>query len=368
MSLEIALRHRYGSFALDVFFTVERPGITALFGPSGAGKTTIVNAVAGLLRPEEGRIAVNGRVLFDSAANAWIPPRKRRIGYVFQDARLFPHMSVENNLRFGWRRAANRVPEAEIARVVEMLGLDALLRRKPAKLSGGEKGRVALGRALLAVPEVLLLDEPLAALDQARKNEIMPYLERLRDEARIPMLYVSHSLDEVSRLANDIVILKAGCVAAAGSVFDVLADLRLPDFTGSSPYGALLDTVVLSHIPGDGLTIVGFAGGELSVPRLQLPEGTRLRTHIRAEDVMLARERPAAISANNILSAIASGTRASDDLHVDVKLKCGASGFVARITRASAARLGLREGAEVFAIVKSVTVAPQVEVPAPSVK
>jgi molybdate transport system ATP-binding protein len=361
MSLEIALCHRYGGFALDAAFAVKRPGITALFGPSGGGKTTIINAVAGLLRPDEGRIAIGGRVLFDSAANVWVPPAQRRVGYVFQDARLFPHMSVESNLRFGWRRAAIRAPESEISRVVEMLGLGPLLRRKPAKLSGGEKGRVALGRALLASPEVLLLDEPLAALDQARKNDILPYLDRLRDEARIPMLYVSHSLDEVSRLANDIVILKHGRVAAAGSVFDVLTDLRLPDFTGSSPYGALLDTVVLRHAQEEGLTVLSFAGGELSIPLLHRPEGTRLRTHIRAEDVMLARERPVAISANNVLPASVSGLRASDAVHVDVQLKCGAATLIARITRASAARLALQEGTAVFAIVKSVTLAPQIE-------
>jgi molybdate transport system ATP-binding protein len=363
MSVEIALRHRHGNFTLDVAFAVEKPGITALFGPSGAGKTTLINAVAGLLRPIEGRIAIGDRVLFDSAANIWLGPRQRRVGYVFQDARLFPHMSVESNLRFGWRRTARRLAEDEVARVVEMLGLGALLHRKPAKLSGGEKGRVSLGRALLANPDVLLLDEPLAALDQARKNEILPWLERLRDEVRIPMLYVSHSLDEVSRLANDIVILRNGRVAAAGSVFDVLADLRLPDFTGGSPYGAVLDTVVHRHSTGDGLTVLAFAGGELSIPLLQRPQGMRLRTHIRAEDVMLANERPVAISANNVLPAIVSGIRASDNVHVDVQLRCGASAIVARITRASCTRLGLHEGMNVFAIVKSVTVAPQVEAP-----
>ena len=359
MSVEIALRHRYAGFELDVAFEIPRPGITALFGPSGAGKTTVINAVAGLLRPDEGHIAIGNRVLFDSASTTWIAPRERRVGYVFQDARLFPHMTVENNLRFGWRRTAARLPETEITRIVELLGLAALLHRKPARLSGGEKGRVALGRALLARPDVLLLDEPLAALDQGRKNEILPYLERLRDEARIPMLYVSHSLDEVSRLANDLVILRNGHVEVMGSVFDVLTDLRLPDFTGGSPYGAVLETMVLRHAAQDGLTVLGFPGGELTVPKLRQPEGTRLRTHIRAEDVMLARERPAAISANNILLGSVSGIRASDDVHVDVQLKCGASVIVARITRASAARLELRQGMEVFAIVKSVTVAPQ---------
>jgi molybdate transport system ATP-binding protein len=368
MSLEIAIRHRYSGFELDVAFAIERPGITALFGPSGAGKTTVINAVAGLLLPDEGRVAVGNRVLFDSTTKSWTAPRDRRVGYVFQDARLFPHMTVEKNLRFGWRRASAPMPEPEMTRIVDMLGLAPLLQRKPAKLSGGEKGRVALGRALLTNPDVLLLDEPLAALDQARKNEILPYLERLRDETRIPMLYVSHSLDEVSRLASDLVILRNGHVEVIGSIFDVLTDLRLPDFTGGSPYGAVLETIVLRHAPQEALTVLQFAGGELTVPRLRQSEGAQLRTHIRAEDVMLACERPAAISANNILPAKVSDIRASDDVHVDVRLNCGASAIVARITRASAARLGLQQGVEIFAIVKSVTVAPQIGVPTSSVE
>jgi molybdate transport system ATP-binding protein len=362
MNIEVAFRHDYGKFRLDVAFCAQGHGVTALFGPSGAGKTSVLNALAGLLRPEEGHISIDGRVLFDRAAGIWLPPGQRRIGYVFQNARLFPHMSVAANLRFGWRRARTPVPEREVARVIEMLRLTALLDRKPANLSGGEKGRVALGRALLTNPDVLLLDEPLAALDAERKNDILPYLERVRDEGRVPMIYVSHSLDEISRLANDIIVLKDGRVAAAGSVLDILTDLRLPDFASGSPYGAVLETKIARH--AEGLTVLSFPGGELIVPRLAQAVDTPLRTHVRAEDIMLAREAPRLISANNVLPATISAIRMTSPSHVDVRLSCGPSAFVARITRSSCDRLSLMEGIEVFAIVKSVTVVPQIEPPA----
>jgi len=358
MSVEVALGHRYRDFVLDVRFHIERPGITALFGPSGAGKTTIINAIAGVVTPNAGRVVVNDRVLLDVQAGVDVPPRYRRVGYVFQDSRLFPNMTVRNNLRFGWRRAKQQVSESEVERVIVMLGLERLLSRKPATLSGGEKSRVALGRALLASPEILLLDEPLAALDAARKGEILPYLERLRDEARLPMLYVSHSLDEVSRLADDIIVLRAGKVARQGTVFDVLSDLGLPDFTGSPPYGAVLDVEVQEHRARDGLSLLSFDGGQILVPLMQSPIGTRLRVRVRAEDVMIAREAPQAISANNVLPAVIDGLQETAPLHSDVRLKCGPTALVARITRASSERLALKRGDSVYAIVKSVTVGP----------
>jgi molybdate transport system ATP-binding protein len=357
MSVEVCFQHRYSGFELDVRFNAEGAGVTALFGPSGAGKTSIVNAIAGLLRPDAGRIAVNGRVLFDSKANVWIPPQARRAGYVFQDARLFPHLDVEGNLRFGWRRAASRLPETEVARILRLLGLEALLKRKPLNLSGGEKARAGLGRALLANPDFLLLDEPLAALDAERKNEIFPYLERLRDEARRPIIYVSHSLDEVSRLADTLVFVKRGRVEASGPVFQMLSDLALPDLSGGSPYGAVLETRIEKHLPQEGLSRLCFAGGFLTVPLLSKPEGTRLRTRLRAEDIILSREEPRSISANNVLPAVIAGIRESTPLHADIQLVCGPTRLVARITRASCERLQLCEGLEVFAIVKSVMVA-----------
>jgi len=356
MSLSVRIAQDFENFALDVAFAVEKPGITALFGPSGAGKTSIVNAIAGLLRPDEGRIAVNDDVLLDTQAHIFVPPRARRIGYLFQDARLFPHMSVETNLRFGWRRAAERASEAEFSRIVSLLGLETLLTRRPQNLSGGEKGRVALGRALLSSPRLLLLDEPLAALDAARKSEIMPYLERLRDEAAVPMLYVSHSLDEVARLADNVIVLKQGRVVAQGSVFDMLADLEAMHSIGAASYGAVIDTRVKAHRREDGLSVLAFDGGELIVPLVNRAIGTRLRMRIRAEDVMLAAEEPRAISANNVLLCRVTALRETGPAHADVQIVCGKTPFVARITRASAERLALASGVPVFAVIKSVIV------------
>jgi molybdate transport system ATP-binding protein len=356
MSLDVALRHNLGTFRLDARFRVEQPGVTALFGPSGAGKTTIIDAIAGLLRPEEGRIVVDGKTLLDTAEGLFVPPRLRRTGYVFQDARLFPHLSVEGNLRFGWRRAQKRATRAELDEILDLLGLDTLLHRKPAKLSGGEKSRVALGRALLANPRMLLLDEPLAALDSARKAEILPYLERLRDRARLPMIYVTHSVDEVSRLADAMIVLDAGRVAAQGNIFDLLSDPKLGALVPA--HGAVFPAR-LAEQRADGLTALSFDGGSLLVPRVPLSPGTPMRVRLRADDVMLALEAPRAISANNVLPVEVRGIHMADDASADVQLVCGGISFVSRITRASLDRLGLDRGRRIFAIVKSVTTHPQ---------
>jgi molybdate transport system ATP-binding protein len=356
MSLSVRIAHDFENFALDVRFAIEKPGITALFGPSGAGKTTIVNAIAGLLKPREGRVIVGDDVLLDSQAHLFVSPRARRIGYLFQDARLFPHMDVETNLRFGWRRATERASDAEFQRIVSMLGLEQLLNRRPRNLSGGEKSRVALGRALLSSPRMLLLDEPLAALDTARKSEIMPYLERLRDEAALPMLYVSHALDEVARLADNVIVLKAGKVVAQGSVFDMLADLEAMQSVDAPSYGAVIDTRVKQHREDDALSVLSFDGGELIVPLVKRAIGTRLRIRIRAEDVMLATEEPRTISANNVLLCRVTAVRETSIAHADVQLACGNTPFVARITRASTKRLALAPNVPVFAVIKSVIV------------
>lgn len=354
MSLSVRIAHEFENFALDVRFAIEKPGITALFGPSGAGKTTIVNTIAGLLQPRDGRIAIGDDVLLDTQTHVFVPSRGRRIGYLFQDARLFPHMSVEKNLRFGWRRAATRASEPEFTRMVELLGLEQLLTRRPRNLSGGEKGRVALGRALLSSPRMLLLDEPLAALDAARKSEIMPYLERLRDEAALPMLYVSHSLDEVARLADNVIVLKQGRIVAQGSVFDMLADLEAG--IDAPSYGAVIDARVKAHREDDGLSVLSFDGGVLIVPLVKREVGTRLRVRIHAEDVMLAAEEPRTISANNVLLCRVAALRETGAAHADVQLACGHTPFTARITRASAKRLALASGMPVFAVIKSVIV------------
>ncbi|HEX4304348.1 MAG TPA: molybdenum ABC transporter ATP-binding protein [Rhizomicrobium sp.] len=357
MSVEIALRHDFPGFALDIAFALPKPGVTALFGVSGAGKTTIVNAIAGTFRPREGRIVINGRVVLDTKADIFVPPEQRRTGYVFQDAKLFPHMSVQDNLLFGRRRAAAPASADEVDSVIALLGLAHLLQRRPQALSGGEKGRVALGRALLSSPEILLLDEPLAALDAQRRAEILPYLERLRDAARLPMLLVSHALEEVARLADDIVVVQAGKVAAQGSVFDILTGLELPALAGTPPVGAIVPAVLGAHLP-NGLARLDFAGGALFAAGLKDPIGTPLRVRVRAEEIMLALPpAPQGLSANNILPAHILAIGGTGDSHADVQLDCGGgTRMVARITRASVTALGLKPGLAVFAIIKSMAV------------
>ena len=253
------------------------------------------------------------------------------------------------------RRATPKADGGEIERMIELLGLSRLLDRRPRMLSGGEKSRVALGRALLSSPQILLLDEPLAALDAQRRAEILPYLERLRDEARLPMLYVSHSLDDVARLADDIVVVRHGRAVLQGSAFDVLTGLELPALAGSAPVGAVIAATIAGH-RDDGLTTLAFDGGTLFVSRLAEPAGTRLRLRVRAEEIMLALEEPRTISANNVLLMQVRDVQHDSKTHADVQLLCGRTRLVARITRSSLERLQLAAGKPVFAIVKSVTV------------
>jgi molybdate transport system ATP-binding protein len=351
MSLEVSLQLSYGAFTLDAAFAT-RGRVTALFGPSGAGKSSVVAAIAGLSRPRRGRILVNNRLLLDTARRIFVPAEGRRVGVVFQDARLFPHMNVRDNLLFGWRRTGSKADADTIAHVVDLLGLGLLLNRGPRRLSGGERSRVALGRALLAAPDMLVLDEPLASLDAARRDEILPYLEKLAREGRLPMLYVSHSVDEVARLADEIVVLDNGRVKVQGAVFDLLTDVDA--IAGVPPLGAVFEAGVVEH-RADGLTRLTFDGGELFVQRLRQAAGARLRVRLRAEDVMLAREEPHAISANNVLPCTVRAIRTSGN-EADIQLICGATRLVARITQSSRERLGLQPGESVFAIVKSVTV------------
>ncbi len=258
MTLSVALRQPLDGFDLDVAFEAP-PGVTVLFGRSGAGKTTIVNAVAGLIRPQAGRIAVDGAVLFDAETRVFVPPHRRRVGYVFQEGRLFPHLSVRQNLAFGrWFAPRDAAPARE-ADVVEMLGMGPLLDRRPGALSGGEKQRVAIGRALLAAPRLILADEPLASLDEARKAEILPYFERLRDEAALPILYVSHATSEVARLATTVVVIARGRVLRQGPAVEVLGDPGVTPL-GAREAGAILETRVVAH-HADGLSELDANGG-----------------------------------------------------------------------------------------------------------
>jgi molybdate transport system ATP-binding protein len=355
MSAEVRMRHRQGDFLLDVEFSFGA-GVTALFGPSGAGKSTVINGIAGLIRPDDGRVTLDGVELFDSARGVSVPVHKRRIGVVFQDTRLFPHLSVRNNLLFGWRRVDERAPDSEIERIIAMLGLEPMLDRKPHTLSGGERSRVALGRALLMNPRLLLLDEPLAALDASRKAEIFPYFERLHDETKIPVLYVSHSTDEVARLADHVVLIREGRIAAQGSIFDITSRLDLATGVDRLLPGTVLDAVVVRH-DGTGLSELAFAGQTLIVPKVARDPGAHVRIRIDAQDVMLALAEPQQVSANNVLAATVAAVRTDGPgPEADVQLAIGDARLLARITKRSAARLALQQGTHVFAVIKSVTV------------
>ncbi|MCB1343502.1 MAG: molybdenum ABC transporter ATP-binding protein [Pseudooceanicola sp.] len=355
MSLTVDLRHRFGAFALEVDFEAPE-GITALFGRSGSGKTTVVNAVAGLLRPDTGRIAVEGVTVFDSGARVNLAPHRRRFGYVFQDARLFPHLDVAGNLAYGLRFSPRGAAGASLDEVADLLGLETLLGRRPGALSGGEKQRVAIGRALLSRPRMLLMDEPLAALDAARKSEILPYLERLRDRTGLPILYVSHAVAEVARLATTVVVLEGGRVVQAGPAEQVLSDPALVRQIGIREAGAVLPATVTRH-HADGLSELAISGGRVFLPQIDLAQGERTRVRILAHDVILSRAAPEGLSALNILPATVIALREGSGPGVMVQMKCGTDRLLARITRRSADALGLAPGVGVHAVIKSVSVA-----------
>jgi molybdate transport system ATP-binding protein len=354
MSIEVEIQHRQGDFALDVRF-VSDAMVTALFGRSGAGKTSIVNAIGGLVRPERGRIVVAGAVLFDSARRIFVPKHKRRIGYVFQEGRLFPHLTVRHNLFYGRWFAPRASRHAHPDEVLDLLGIRHLLDRRPGSLSGGEKQRVAIGRALLAAPRALLMDEPLAALDDARKAEILPYLERLRDESEIPIVYVSHAVAEVARLAATIVVLADGRVEATGSVADVLGRLDLIRLSEPDDVGEVVEATVTAHSEEFDLTTLAIAGGTLRVPRQDLAIGARARLFIRARDVMIATRRPEGLSALNVLAARIAEIGAAEGPSANLRLDLGGTTLLARLTRQSIHDLGLAPGSAVFAVIKSVT-------------
>ena len=351
--IDVDIAERRGAFQLDVKFTADAP-IVGLFGRSGAGKTTVVNAIAGVGKPSRGTIRVNGQVLFDAARGIDLPPERRRIGYVFQDGLLFPHLDVEANLLYGQRR--RRSSERVIAdeRVVDLLGLQALLGRKPATLSGGEKQRVAIGRALLAQPRILLMDEPLASLDVARRREILSYVERLRDELAIPIVYVSHAVDEITRLADVVVVLAEGKTVAAGKPHDVLGRIDLPAATGSDEAGSVVEARVARHDAGRLLTTLAFDGGEFQVPRIASAVGERVRARILARDVSLALRRPQAISILNILEGTVAAIGDQSGAIVDVQVTVGAVLVNARLTQHSVRELDVRVGRRVFVLVKAV--------------
>lgn len=354
--MKLALKHRFDGFTLDLDLEAGS-GITALFGRSGAGKSTIINAVAGLLLPDEGRLEVDGDVLMDTARNIHTPPHKRRFGTVFQDARLFPHLTVAQNLAFGTRYApkGSNIPRED---VIDLLGLRALLNRAPNTLSGGEKQRVALGRALLCAPRMLLMDEPLASLDASRKHEILPYLEALRDgPLNLPILYVSHSVEEITRLADTLVLLKDGHIAAQGPLREVMSDPAAVPLIGVREAGSVIEATVQSH-DDDGLSTLRLRAGQIVLPKVTAHVGTKLRLRVKAQDVMIARPLPEGLSALNILAAQVTGIHEGTGPGVAVTLNIGGQTLLARITRRALIELNLTVGCACFAVLKSTTIAP----------
>ncbi len=355
--LDVAIEHRLGSFTLDIRFT-SGSGLTALFGRSGSGKTSTVNAIAGLIRPHHGHIVVDGMVLLDTAHGVFVPVHHRRLGYVFQEGRLFPHLTVRQNLLFGaWlapRRASAGPPRLD--EVVELLGIGPLLGRRPGRLSGGEKQRVAIGRALLAQPRLLLMDEPLASLDAERKEEILPYLERLRDHGNVPIVYVSHAAAEVARLATTIVLVADGRVQAVGPAAEIMGRAGQYPLAGGFEAGAVLSATVAAHDACWDLTELSGGFGRLVVGRLDLPVGSRLRVRIRARDVMLATIKPSGISALNVLPATIAALVPTGEEAVEVQLRLGPERLLARITRRSQQALNLAPGCAIFAVIKAIAI------------
>jgi molybdate transport system ATP-binding protein len=361
MSLKVAVEKRLGSFLLDVAFDAPTPGIVALFGPSGCGKSTTINIIAGLLVPDHGEISLGEDVLLDTRRKIAIAAERRGIGYVFQDARLFPHLNVASNLRYAQRRA-RRAPYVSLERVLAMLDLEPLLSRRVHRLSGGERQRVALGRALLSQPRLLLLDEPLAALDRDRREEVLPYLETLRDQLSIPMIYVSHQFDEVLRLATHIVLMQAGKVAAEGGITQMSLDPKLRALIGPDAVGAVIDGTVLGEDAASGLTRVRVGNGELKIEAARLVAGARMRVQLLARDVIVSTRMPQYLSVRNSLPGVVTaieddGTGNAADLGSDlvsIDIGAGAS-ILARVTRAATRELELAVGAAVWALVKAVS-------------
>lgn len=364
--LSARFRRRRGDFELDVGFELPSAGVAALFGPSGCGKTTAANLIAGLLRPDDGRLAIGDEVLFDSARGIDVPAERRGLGYVFQEARLFPHLSVEANLRYGLRRAAHDGQRFAFDDVVALLGLGPLLARRPHQLSGGERQRVALGRALLAQPRLLVLDEPLASLDAGHRGEILPYLTSLRDAYSVPMVYVSHTIDEVVRLATHVVLVARGRVVATGPVDEVFSRADLRAHTGRRfEASSIVDATVVSHRPDWHLTDVTLGAARFSVPAVDAPPGTRLRLRIRAREVALAHSEPADSSIGGRLPGRVAEIVPRDGPYAEVRVDVGGASVWALVTRHSVDRLGLAIGMPIWCLVKTVALDNRLVSPAP---
>jgi len=352
--MKVALRRRLGSFTLDIAFETG-PGITALFGPSGAGKSATIGLIAGLMRPDEGRIELDGEVLVDTATGRFLPKHRRRIGVVFQDALLFPHLNVRRNLLFGRWFAPRGSTGIPLEPVVEALGIGHLLTRAPLTLSGGERQRVGIGRALLANPRLLLLDEPLAALDRERKLEILPLIERVRDAFGVPMLYVSHAVDEVARLANSVVMLEAGRVCAVGAPSQVFGPGRPVAGEDRFARTSVVEATIAGYDAPYGLTEIGHPAGTIWLAGPGGEAGRKVRLVIRATDVTLATSRPRNTSVRTALTGTVSSVDRGDGPLATVEIALDGHGTLhAMATRRALDDLGLDAGDRVHALIKTV--------------
>jgi molybdate transport system ATP-binding protein len=354
--LSLGLWLKREGFALDVQATLPARGITAVFGASGSGKTTLLRCVAGLETEAQGRVSLGDTVWQDSAQRLLVPTWQRRLGYVFQEASLFEHLDVQGNLDYGLSRSAAPANAATLAAAIELLGIGALLKRTPQGLSGGERQRVAIARALASQPRLLLLDEPLASLDAARRRDILPWLERLRDEVALPMLYVTHSMEEVARLADHLLVLDSGCVKASGPAGEVLASVDNPTIVGEDA-GVLLSGQIARRDEMWQLSRVDFQGGALWVRDQGWSEGRAVRLRVLARDVSLAISEPRDSSIQNQLRAVITAVIADDHpSQVLVRLDCAGTVLLARVTRRALHSLKLEPGTTIWALVKSVAV------------
>lgn len=356
-ALDVAIVATTGGFDLDVAFTAEA-GVTAILGPSGAGKTTLLDLIAGFARPAAGRVSVKGNALFDAGRNICLPARRRRIGYVFQDAQLFPHLRVARNLAFG---LSSEIGPEDQAEIVGLLGIEELMERWPKSLSGGERQRVAVARALFSAPRLLLLDEPLANLDPGQRERLIPYIERIKDRWRIPLLYVTHQLEEALRMADRAVLMAKGRVAAAGVLEDVFAHPAMAAFAGAHDAGVVVRGTVREK--QQGVSAVSVPGGRVVTTERGLRLGQEVRLRILSRDVALALTRPEATSLLNILKCRVTAVTPASDREVLISLELAdrptektPARITAQITRHSAARLTLTEGLEVYAMIKAVAV------------
>lgn len=350
ISMHYALRR--AAFALDVELELPMHGITGVYGHSGAGKTSLLRCIAGLEQPATGKLIVAGDVWQDGDVSRAV--HDRAIGYVFQEPRLFDHLDVRGNIEYGWRRR-QRDGGSDITTVVGLLGLEHLLQRRPDELSGGEAQRVAIARALLCAPRFVLMDEPLASLDQARKNEILPFLDRLHNESSVPIIYVSHNIDEICRLCDHLLVIDDGRIVAEGELQDVLVRTDLPILAGEEA-GTVIEGVVGSFDSDDGLLQLRISNGDLWVPGAERAAGSALRLRIRANDISLCRERPDESTILNIVPAVIEAIQETSGPSALVRIRVGDDKLVARVTRRSVRELQLVAGDQVFAQIKSVAV------------